>query len=244
MSVGSLAVENGATINYFLSGFKVSNEGVATASAIISSGDARVSGAVTVDTTDYSPAGAVNWLGSPSFSLINASSVTWSPSSVTVSGPWKVDVDATLGDVELTLDSNQCASVDFSTGKFVESALGDSGWVLLTGDANSINSARLIYSGGTQQEASLLADYITDNSATGISAFVSGDYIEIAGLKLDDQGVGSLFLNIQPFNNDQQTHLAFSNVPEPTSGALLFLSVLVGSWFALRKRAACAVAGR
>ncbi len=71
-----------------------------------------------------------------------------------------------------------------------------------------------------------------------------GDYIEIAGLKLDDQGVGSLFLNIQPFNNDQQTHLAFSNVPEPTSGALLFLSVLVGSWFALRKRAACAVAGR
>ncbi len=178
MSVGSLAVENGATVNFFLSGFKVSNEGAATASAIVSSGDARVSGAVTVDTTDYSPAGAVNWLGSPSFSLINASSVTWSPSSVTVSGPWKVDVDETLGDVELTLDSNQCASVDFSTGKFVESALGDSGWVLLTGDANSINSARLIYSGGTQQEASLLADYITDNSATGISAFVWGTILK------------------------------------------------------------------
>lgn len=222
--VGSLNWTASGTANLYAGALEINADGTGTSaiSNIVVTGNASVASKIRIDTTNYTYNGAGFLDDLPARTLISAGgTLTWNPASLTTVGTWKAAQNG--NNIELTLDESAIASAVITSGSGIaEGVLGESGWIKLSGDANSSYNLLMHYTGeGSGDDlATWLFDQLVDAN-DGVTVKNVGEFIEFGNLQFDADGLGYMSYNLAEFNALNNTSLTFNNLPEPSTWILL-----------------------
>lgn len=221
--VGALHFQSGGTVNLTAGALTEKADGTfaAPVSCINVTGNATVEGKITLDTTPYTYNGAA-FINSIPTTLISAGgTLTWTPASIETKGVWKFAPNGNK--LELSLDESLVAAANVASGSGVaEGVLGESGWVKISGNADSDYTLQLHYGGeGSGDDLALWLTNQLADANSGVSVKNLGEFIEFGNLHLDEDGLGFMSYNLAEFNVLNNSSLTFNNLPEPSAWALI-----------------------
>ncbi|MBR0190788.1 MAG: PEP-CTERM sorting domain-containing protein [Thermoguttaceae bacterium] len=159
--------------------------------------------------------------------LLTSTGLTYSPASVSVTGPWTIDTSN--NQITLSLDTTQTGTAAVTSDiNFANGNLGQSGWINVSGNPNEEYSLSINYAGVDDDEA--FQNWVETNllgNASGVTASAENNTLTLSGLKLGSTGVNQLFYDLSTFSPTAAFAIDANRVPEPAAWLLLLLGMVM-----------------